>query len=458
MANLPQQDTIKQYLADGVQTGFVTNFFVPLEDDGTPNLDVYVQPAGQSPVPESDIQTWNVDYTYTPNLDPISGGTVNFIVDHVPANGDVVTLVRDVQASLDVEFSNATTFSGQNLDDALDKLLLIEQQNKTYALQRNLSYRVNSYLPDVEANTQLPTLGSNQVWMGSLGGIIAATLEENPDVSTLRSELENADPGTDGARLIGYYDVRNSEQTTVDKMLQNLQPFVGLDSGSANALKLAIDAEDFALHTYDLFLVKAAFSCTGASTFSLVINGGAPTTPVAITDQNGVALKNNMIVQGQMCVLIWDGTQFQLINPTTIFYGGSLYMANQQTVPGTTTALVAFSTANLNPVGLVDVTQNGFVINKGGYYRVNCNLFVNQLGTGGDCSIDVHVNTITVPVRLGGQDYNGAPLSLSGSAIIHCAVNDIVNVYFTNSNASSCTIGSTPSAFLSNLDIEFIGY
>lgn len=235
MADLPQQDTIKQYVADGVQATFVTTFYVPLETDGEPNLDVYVTPAGQTAIPATDIKVWGVDYTYTPNIDPISGGTVTFLTGKIPSTGDIVTLVRDVQASLDVEFSNAQTFSGVNLDAALDKLLLIEQQNKTYALQRNLSYVVNSYLPDSsrQSNVQVPLLEAQQVWMGSASGIIAATLEQNPDVSTLRSELANASPGTDGARIVGYYNTLTLLPTTVNDILTSLNTSVTALQGAA---------------------------------------------------------------------------------------------------------------------------------------------------------------------------------------------------------------------------------
>jgi microcystin-dependent protein len=134
----------------------------------------------------------------------------------------VVTIARDVQASLDVEFSQAQNFSGFTLDAALDKLLLISQQNKSYALQRNLSYVINSYLPEslIEASVQIPVLPPGNVWLGATGGgVIAAFLQQPADVSTLRSELANNAPVTDGATLVGYYDSVNDDATTVDAQL-----------------------------------------------------------------------------------------------------------------------------------------------------------------------------------------------------------------------------------------------
>lgn len=221
MADLPQQNTIVQYLADGVTSIYIVPFYTPVEQDGTPNLDVFTQASTAPPIPENDIKIWGVDYTYTPNLDPITGGVITFLPGKIPPLGYVVTIVRDVLASLDVEFSQAQTFSGFTLDAALDKLLLIAQQNKSYALGRNLSYIVNSYLPEstISANVQIPVLQDGQTWFGSAGGVIAATLEQPADVSTLRSELANNQPTTNGAALVGYYDEVNLNPTTVAAQL-----------------------------------------------------------------------------------------------------------------------------------------------------------------------------------------------------------------------------------------------
>jgi microcystin-dependent protein len=221
MADLPQQNTIVQYLADGITSIYIVPFYTPLEPDGTPNLDVFTQLSTADPIPQDDLNEWNVDYTYTPNLDPITGGVITFIAGHIPPSGYAVTIVRDVSASLDVEFSQAQTFSGFTLDAALDKLLLISQQNKSYTLGRNLSYIINSYLPDstIAANVQIPVLAAGQTWFGSAGGVIAATLEQPADVSTLRSELANEAPVTNGAHLVGYYDSVNSNPTTVEDQL-----------------------------------------------------------------------------------------------------------------------------------------------------------------------------------------------------------------------------------------------
>jgi microcystin-dependent protein len=221
MANLPQQNTIVQYLADGITTMYIVPFFTPLEIDGTPDIDVYTQLSTATPNPAADINIWNVAYTFTPYLDPTTGGVITFNPGFIPPSGFAVTIVRDVSASLDAEFSDARNFSGVTLDAALDKLLLIAQQNKSYALDRNLSYIVNTFFPDdtLNANVQIPILQPGQVWLGAIGGVIAATLNQSADTSTLRSELANNQPTTNGAALVGYYDTTNLNPTTVAAQL-----------------------------------------------------------------------------------------------------------------------------------------------------------------------------------------------------------------------------------------------
>lgn len=225
MSDLPQQETIFQYVANGTEDEYVFACYVPEDFD----LDVYVTASGETPVPADDIQVLDVDYTVTMNLDPITGGFITFLPGHIPASGSIVTLNRNVRDSLNVEFSDGRNFNGANLDTALDRLLLLCQQNKNYALDRNLSYRINSYLPSIQENTQVEPLEPGYIWIGATGGgVMTALLEENPDVSTLRSELANNSPGTDGARLVGYYDASSGGlgATTVEAFLANLNNYI----------------------------------------------------------------------------------------------------------------------------------------------------------------------------------------------------------------------------------------
>ncbi len=220
MPNIPQQETIVQYVANSSQLDYTFAFYAPLPTD----IEVFYQASNATPVPSNDLLALNSDYTVTYNADPITGGFITLLF--TPTTGYYLTINRQVAASLNTSFGNAQAFNGNNLDTALDRLLLLCQQNQNYALQRNLSYIINTYLPDAQPFTQLPPLLQNQVWLGSGSGVVAAVLADNPSASVLQSLLANASPGTDGARIVGYYDVVNSISTTVSAFLQNIIPFI----------------------------------------------------------------------------------------------------------------------------------------------------------------------------------------------------------------------------------------
>lgn len=238
MPAIPQQETIVQYVTNSAQTEYTFAFYAPLETD----IQVFYQASNATPVPSNDILQLNVDYTVTYNSDPITGGTVTLLF--TPTTGYYLTINRLVLASLDTNFANAQNFNGANLDSALDRLLLLCQQNQNYILQRNLSYIINTYLPDAQPYTQLPPLPQNYFWVGSGDGVVAAEISTVPSASVLQSLLENASPGTDGARIVGYYDTVNAVSTTVQAFLSNLVPF--LKTALAAELSQTGDMKPFA--------------------------------------------------------------------------------------------------------------------------------------------------------------------------------------------------------------------
>lgn len=220
MPTIPQQQTIVQYITNVSQTQYTFAFYAPLPTD----IQVYYQASNAVPIPSSDILAINSQYTVTYNADPTTGGIITLLF--TPTTGYYLTINRMVQASLTTNFSNAQNFNGANLDSALDRLLLLIQQNLNYITERNLSYVINTYLPNATPYTQLPPLPQNYFWVGSGAGVVAAQIATVPSASVLQSMLANNAPGTDGARIVGYYDTILSNATTVDGMLTSLNTTV----------------------------------------------------------------------------------------------------------------------------------------------------------------------------------------------------------------------------------------
>ena len=124
MPAIPQQQTIVQYIANSAQTQYTFAFYAPLPTD----IQVYYQAANAIPVPSSDILALNSQYTVTYNADPITGGIITLLF--TPTTGYYLTINRQVAASLTTNFASAQNFNGANLDAALDRLLLLCQQNQ----------------------------------------------------------------------------------------------------------------------------------------------------------------------------------------------------------------------------------------------------------------------------------------------------------------------------------------
>jgi hypothetical protein len=465
MSDLPQQNTIVQYVADGSEDEYVFAFYVP-ED---PDIEVYVTLEDETPVPEDDIKVLNVDYTVTQNSDPVTGGFITFLTGKIPPNGATVTLNRNVLASLNVEFANAQNFSGANLDTALDRLLLICQQNKSYALERNLSYRINSYLPSIESNTQLQPLLPNYIWMGAAdGGVIAVELEEDPDVSTLRSELANNSPGTDGARLVGYYDASSGGlgATTVRAYLASLPAYIqdivqdnkqiyGVDSGAVNTLTAALTPVLPAYVAGQIFLIRPNNTNTASSTLNL--NGLGAKSIILL---NGLPIQAGDILQHVNAIFTYDGTNMQLLNPQTMLYrkfaGTSMNMSGSLSIGALSTSRLPFNTIIFDTNSWCDTVAGRVVPNIAGYIRVSASVLIHDVGgisIQGDASISVYKNS-SYFIDLSGFPLTGFSGWACGSAIIPVnGTTDYVEIFGSNqSNAHALTFGAE-----SIFQVEFIG-
>ena len=218
MTMTPQQDTIKQYQADGLTTNYVYPFLILQANSDTADIAVYVTPPNQPANPTADLVPYTA-YTVT-GVGNVLGGLVIFNV--APVQGAIVTLSRQMNFSLTTNFSAVTNFNGANLDSALQRLLLLCQQNNTNFTTRALQYFIDTYLPTpLENNLPLLTNIDNQVWISQNGQILAAVLE-NDNMSTLRSQLASEVMGADGASLIGYYDTNTNIPQKLSDFLNSL--------------------------------------------------------------------------------------------------------------------------------------------------------------------------------------------------------------------------------------------
>lgn len=187
---LPQQTTVNQFIADGVTTIYNFSFLIFLDTD----INVYVTQPNVAPNPLADLQTLNVNYTVQ-NAGTIAGGTITFLAGSIPINGAIITLVQNIQATYNMDFSQAQTLSGANLNLAFQRLTAICANIQTlygsigqqprvipppppnfgypftgtalqYAIDQNLT-------PPNPPSNIVPALPNGFVWSGLNGQIVA---------------------------------------------------------------------------------------------------------------------------------------------------------------------------------------------------------------------------------------------------------------------------------------------
>lgn len=377
MSNLPQQVTINQYVGDGITTVYNYTYMILLNTD----ISVYVTQPGAPAIPEADLQVLNTDYSVQ-NAGNISGGTITFLLD-APVSSAIVTVVRNMEPSIDTQFVQVQTISGINLDNAFLREMLLIQEALTFIKQRCLTYAIDSYLPNLPANTTLPVITNlpNQFWQSMPGGaIIAATLVEGEDVSTLRSQLASEVPFGDGASIVGYYDTVNVAGTTVAAYLNSL--FDTLDNqyirtqmyvagGTPNELTLTVP-DSYTTYTFgSRFLFKATATNTSAATMNINSIG----FPLDILTSDSMPLNPGAIQLEGIYEVVTNGIKMYLLNPTPNnpgFYGASATLIVNQTIPNDNILrTILFTTIVYDTSNLFSPGNHGFILSKTGYYAFN---------------------------------------------------------------------------------------
>jgi hypothetical protein len=98
-------------------------------------------------------------------------------------------------------------------------------------------------------------------------------------------------------------------------------------SGSANAQTIAAIRTTAAAYEGEMFLCQAGATNTGAATINITPAGGSARGTVAI-QRNGAALVGGEITSGGIFLIVYDGTQYQLLgspvaNPLPVTEGGT---------------------------------------------------------------------------------------------------------------------------------------
>ena len=491
MSDLPQQQTINQYIGDGVEDTFNYTYLVPTDVD----IDVYVTPQGQQANDQDDIQSLGVEYIVT-NTGVLTGGTIVFLPGFIPPNQSTVTLDRSVKASIDTNYADPKTIIGLNLDNSFQREMLVIQQNQTKFDDRSLRFEISSFLPDSSGNNIVPLLPYNYVWKGTISGKIGAfELEENPDCSTLRSELADENPGTNGASLVGYYDVNRSLNTQVDTQLNEYggngdgtagSKLIGyydninavgtnvsdtLDTildgllalitagGTPNAIILTPTNPVTSYVAGQQFQFISSANNTGAATVN--VSGLGPISIVRSSPAGLIPLSGLEIITGSIYNIIYNGTQFQLSNPSNekVLYAEVQFSSiKSQLIPPTSTTKIEFDQATSDDFSWWNQGSFRFIPTIPGKYSITCS--ANGLATNESQGIRLYKNG-TIYRRLSrsanvSSNSNSAP---SGAIFIVDAngTSDYFEAFWRNDAVGSTNLSSSDNGDINYFQIKYEG-
>lgn len=306
MANIIINDVVprNQYTATGGQTTFTYDYPIRAASD----LDVYLTPNDFPPDDSAQLIILNVDYTVT-GVGAQGGGTI--VLMNPATAGDRITIYRRLPYERLQNYVNEQDFSVESFNRDFNNIIMMLQQLIAILETIDALYQKTAVIDS--NNLKLPVLGTDQIWKkSSLGPIEAVTLEEE---STLRSELANDQPGTDGARLVGYYDSAIGSET-VKVALDRLQETkYGVDIGSVNAIEVTLAAAPVAYYAGYTIRVRIANPNTGTTT--LKVNALPAVTVVALQQGIVTTLGSNAIIVGMIAEFVYDATSgnWKLLNP-----------------------------------------------------------------------------------------------------------------------------------------------
>lgn len=247
------------------------------------------------------VQTIITHYTVAGAGDP-AGGTVTMLT--APATGETLTIIREVAYTQESDYINPNKMDLEVLERDLDEAAMQSQQ---------LKEQISRALISSESSTASDLVLPNPVANKLLGWNDAADALENKNIID-GSVGVAINPG-DAEKITiinAQEDGLKAYHKTPDELL--LAEY-GIDSGVADAYEVSLGPLTPTYVAGFQVLFKPANANTGASTLNVDL-GGVKT----ITRIDGTALKFGDLAAGMIAHCVYDGTNFQLLNPNADRY------------------------------------------------------------------------------------------------------------------------------------------
>jgi len=179
----------------------------------------------------TDIEVYAGAFLVAANAYTVVGAGINptpatrtFTFDSAYSAGTVITVRRQMPYNRSTDFTVGGNFSAININNEVDRMVLMMQQLETHFTALSLQYP--PYVDDsggesINQITKLPAntgAGIPVITTNTDADVIIGTVTEDTGCSTLRSELFNGNSGTDGARIVKYYNNAGATSTVRDTL------------------------------------------------------------------------------------------------------------------------------------------------------------------------------------------------------------------------------------------------
>lgn len=225
--------------------------------------------------------------------------------------------------------------------------------------------------------------------------------------------------------------------------IQNSSFVYASTTGAANTYVISLSPAVTSLVSGLKIQALINVSNTGSSTLN--VNGlGAISI---ISNISGATLFSNDLRAGRLAELIYNGTNFLLLNPLSAtdlkYVGASMYMTAAQVVStiSPTYTILTFDTviSGYDPYSLANTSTNRITAPVNGFYMVNGQVvFTASTGAGSDLSISLNGVISPIKFKLGQNTYSGGgQTGISGASVIKLNSGDYIQLAMTLSGGTN---------------------
>ena len=271
---------------------------------------------------------------YNVTIVTATSGYIQFVT--ATTAGNLITLVRETDLTQEDSFGTGQSVPSEDYEYALDKLTLISQETNDL-IGRVLSVPLAADISDIVLEIPLSSRDGNLQFLAwNTAGTELLAVEAVPTGTLIITPF--------GGSLVTSADAAAARGLLLAPKIDGSDTFA-TTGGSGTAYTLSVNTNITALTTGLTVSFRAHTPNTGAAT--LTVTGRTELATKNLMKFGGLAMAANDILAGQICIAVYDGTQFQCLNVGSVPYAataGSATSSVSATTAGACTGNAATAT------------------------------------------------------------------------------------------------------------------